>query len=45
MNYEVGRMWKEEIVVSFDVFSWHLHRSPEENDKTLCRMIRILGKI
>jgi hypothetical protein len=38
MNYEVERIWKEEIVVLFDVFSWHLPTRPEEDNRTLGRM-------
>jgi hypothetical protein len=38
MNYEVERIWKEEIVVSFVIFSWHLPTKPDENNSTLGRM-------
>jgi hypothetical protein len=43
MNGEVERIQNLEIVVSFDVFSWHLPRRAEENNRTSGRMISILG--
>jgi hypothetical protein len=48
MNYEVERIWKEEVVVSFDVLFLAFAQKAQafwENNKTLGRMFSILGKI